>query len=655
MTRFLDAALEYAELGIRVFPCRDKKPLTDRGFHDASCDSTLIEMWWSRYPDAQIGAPADQWWVLDVDGDEGRRALSEIQNDRPLYTARVRTARGSHLYFQGAPVPKTRVGARPGLDIRAAGSYVILPPSLHTSGVAYAWEVPLDCIAETPDWLVHALEAGRTATIESPRVQGTPTFPLPPAERASIISALKTIDPDIDYQSWVSVGMALQSTDAGEEAFQIWDAWSKAGKKYKGQGDLRTHWRSFGKRDAEVTVASLFHMAKATGWTPAVPESPTASDSPLATLEWGITTREILDGSDPRKFILRRATRNGELASPGMGDPFLALGETACLAAEGGTGKTTVLFQLVASIATRRDWMDHFHVCHGHPSGVLVLLGEEDWRQVHESMHRVHRALQLTTDELSLIERMVRFLPLKSVIAPLVRWNGKKSTVEHTEHFDALVKRLQTPPEGSDGWGLIAIDPLSRFSAAGVEGDNERATQFWQHMERLPSEAPGSPSIVVAMHSSKEARRSSSVDARGVTSLTDSARHVLGLRNAEGGCVELQVQKMNYAPGWWNMMLRRGEGGLLFAESEADHRDRVSRSSTATPDELAERVPGIVRELGGRAKGRENIAELLGARIRTARVAVDLAVSRGLVLMEENGRERTYICLQRGGNGVAHD
>ncbi|MGD0999749.1 MAG: bifunctional DNA primase/polymerase [Candidatus Brocadiia bacterium] len=43
-----DAALRYAEMDFRVFPCipRTKKPLTPRGFQNATTDQKQIETWW---------------------------------------------------------------------------------------------------------------------------------------------------------------------------------------------------------------------------------------------------------------------------------------------------------------------------------------------------------------------------------------------------------------------------------------------------------------------------------------------------------------------------------------------------------------------------------------------------------------------------------
>src|SRR5262245_41859001 len=63
----LEAALEYAEAGIPVFPCkRTKEPLTPNGFKDATTDKKQIREWWSKWPRAMIGVPTGPASGIDV-------------------------------------------------------------------------------------------------------------------------------------------------------------------------------------------------------------------------------------------------------------------------------------------------------------------------------------------------------------------------------------------------------------------------------------------------------------------------------------------------------------------------------------------------------------------------------------------------------------
>ena len=61
MDCMLEAAIQYAELGYRVFPCAaevNPVPLTRHGFKDATGDCEQIERWWTRHPNACIGLAA---------------------------------------------------------------------------------------------------------------------------------------------------------------------------------------------------------------------------------------------------------------------------------------------------------------------------------------------------------------------------------------------------------------------------------------------------------------------------------------------------------------------------------------------------------------------------------------------------------------------
>jgi hypothetical protein len=73
----LPAALELTAQGWAPFPCKwrgehAKAPLTINGFHDASGDPDQICAWWTRWPQAMIGAPVrESLLVIDLDPRHG--------------------------------------------------------------------------------------------------------------------------------------------------------------------------------------------------------------------------------------------------------------------------------------------------------------------------------------------------------------------------------------------------------------------------------------------------------------------------------------------------------------------------------------------------------------------------------------------------------
>jgi hypothetical protein len=104
--RLLEAALDYAGRGWRVLPlhtpttggcsCQKsdcysigKHPRIHNGQIGASLDSSTINNWWARWPNANIGVatgPDSGVVVLDVDGAVGQ--VPEGAGDDPRYASR---------------------------------------------------------------------------------------------------------------------------------------------------------------------------------------------------------------------------------------------------------------------------------------------------------------------------------------------------------------------------------------------------------------------------------------------------------------------------------------------------------------------------------------------------------------------------------------
>jgi len=136
------AARSLAAAGVPVFPCvvEGKRPLTRRGFLDASSDPEQVAAWWSRTPDANIGIPtgaASSVVVVDVDvhGPHDGRAAFQRATEAGLVDGAgllVRTPTGgAHVYFPATPGSEQRSwqAATAGVDFRGDGGYIIAPPS----------------------------------------------------------------------------------------------------------------------------------------------------------------------------------------------------------------------------------------------------------------------------------------------------------------------------------------------------------------------------------------------------------------------------------------------------------------------------------------------------------------------------------------------
>ena len=213
----LEAALQFAADGFRVIPLHNpdpdhssrcschrsgcvsvgKHPRTQHGVKHATNDHEAIRGWWSMWPNANIGiATGDGLVVLDVDPrHDGDSSLDDIEAEHGEIVTRVaRTGGGGfHLYLQGN-LP-ARGAFRPGLDLKAAGGYVISPPSKHFSGLRYSWVDRGEGIRVVPEWLAKIVKPPRSEKTGAARSHVyNPNAPRPPwYVRAAIISECENL------------------------------------------------------------------------------------------------------------------------------------------------------------------------------------------------------------------------------------------------------------------------------------------------------------------------------------------------------------------------------------------------------------------------------------------------------------------------------
>ena len=134
----MHAAFAYAAAGLRPFPCKpgSKEPATPHGFKDGTNNIKRIRTWWTAEPAYNVaiptGAPGRD--VLDVDArpdGNGWVAFNALKRAGLLAgaLALVRTRSGGlHVHFAGTDQPCGRLPSHH-LDFKAAGGYVLMPPS----------------------------------------------------------------------------------------------------------------------------------------------------------------------------------------------------------------------------------------------------------------------------------------------------------------------------------------------------------------------------------------------------------------------------------------------------------------------------------------------------------------------------------------------
>ena len=178
----LDWALHYAKLGYRVIPIRprEKRPPIAAWQDAATTNTGTIQAWWTgKYVDHGIGIVTGQldsgtrFIAVDIDEHDpkasGSATLAQLQqqNGQLPDTITARTGSGgTHLLYQLADHHQDigngagrLLGA--GIDIRANNAQIVVAPTVHPNGSGYVWldgHAPGEIqMATAPDWFISLL------------------------------------------------------------------------------------------------------------------------------------------------------------------------------------------------------------------------------------------------------------------------------------------------------------------------------------------------------------------------------------------------------------------------------------------------------------------------------------------------------------------
>lgn len=161
---FIERALPLAEK-FRVFPLRprSKLPAIKDYANEATQDIEKIREWGTRFPDANVGIPTDEYVAVDVDNKGDKKGDDEILRLElegcelhPTYEQITPTSGRHLLYGVDAPVKQGANVLAPGIDIRGKGGFIVGAGSVTEQGVYTAIERQ---VAKAPAWLVARLGA----------------------------------------------------------------------------------------------------------------------------------------------------------------------------------------------------------------------------------------------------------------------------------------------------------------------------------------------------------------------------------------------------------------------------------------------------------------------------------------------------------------
>lgn len=270
---FLIAALNLAEHGWPVFPCNsvDKRPITPHGFKNATKDPEQIMAWWKKFPIAMIGVPmgpASGVFCIDLDrkpgGDDGVATWEKLESENGTVTTRTHEtpSTGRHKFFQHQDgirnIPLDRLA--PGLEVKADGGYVIVPPSRMSDGKKYTIINDVEP-APAPPWLLkmindyydvekHIEKDSQTTERASPGPHKSPDID-------KIKFVLAEVIPSDDYDKWYHVAGAVRR-ELGESGWSLFEAWSAKSKEKYDAKHCHKKWED-AKALTRITGKSIYY------------------------------------------------------------------------------------------------------------------------------------------------------------------------------------------------------------------------------------------------------------------------------------------------------------------------------------------------------------------------------------------------------------
>jgi hypothetical protein len=311
----LEHALLYAAAGWPVFQVTAfKTPFKNsHGHKDAVTDAASVRALWKQRPNANIALATGSIVCIDLDGTAWAQspwgvslaAAAQANGGMPA-TLMQRTSGGVHLLFKADPAiavrsrNEPRRKGSPGVDIKGAGGFIVLAPSVNgKTGFVYRFVNPGTPPAALPVWLaVWCQTVGQEHRIVQTDDLGL--GPVPSylkvkneqyqrrvAERSSISekpvfnadehnrirAALAAVHADkCGHDEFVRIGLGLVwldwiRSDGSNVGLDLFDEWcSRSAERYNPEA-LGAKWQEFERSSrGEVTIGSIYHLARQHGW-----------------------------------------------------------------------------------------------------------------------------------------------------------------------------------------------------------------------------------------------------------------------------------------------------------------------------------------------------------------------------------------------------
>ncbi len=461
-----------------------KHPATSDGFKSASNDiDTVKSMWAARKglnPGIATGVKSGIF-VIDIDSEEGEKNFQSLGNIPDTFA--VKTAKGSHYYFKYPDEEViTKKGVLEGMDVRGDGGYVVGPEANHATGAVYTIQNPLEEFAPAPDSVLNLVCKDRIKVERPEPLYNAPVTNLFSDRRSDneVIDILKYISPDIGYDEWIHVGMALHEDG---RPFEIWDSWSGMGSKY--DGSTKQHWRSFNKGGG-VTMGTVVKMAKDAGWSSGFKEI-TPKGSVVNALPVEIEEKEItLKTEEPTKRtlpLIHASDIEATLDTRDFVEDLLSEEEFSVIYGESNCGKTFFMLDLAMHVALGKEWRGK----EIEQGGVLYA--------ALEGGHGTRNRIKAFKEHYNITQK----IPL-SIIPSSIDF------LDDENDLPAFIDALERAQEENTGKiKLIVIDTLARAMSGGDENSSQDMGQLVIYADKI-REITGAH-ISFIHHSGKDAAK----------------------------------------------------------------------------------------------------------------------------------------------------
>lgn len=271
-------ALQYLAKGYSVIPLVPKQKGPKLGGWSSYCNVLMDPDTAKQFngKNNNIGlalGPASGLCAVDIDTDD-TEWLKKIEKILPESPVKKRGAKGYTAFYKYNGLPSKSVrneDGTAGIDFLSVGKQTVLPPSIHPSGMEYTWisnstllSFPKGNLPELSETVLDQLLA-----LFKPREQkiniSTPPKYYKDANIAIVEKALEYINPDQSYDTWIQVGLALQSGFGERVGEDIFVRWSARGQKFDGVVDCAKKFHSF-RDPREITIGTLFFLASQNGY-----------------------------------------------------------------------------------------------------------------------------------------------------------------------------------------------------------------------------------------------------------------------------------------------------------------------------------------------------------------------------------------------------